>query len=162
MLLFADMTKPSETPSAAATSRPRKRSKKPTAPPDPTKPRTADIYKIVNFYLKNVRPHDKREIVGIYRQVLLMCAKGITLGQVSQAVQNYAANEFTRSCPPPQRKHIRRFMMPENIRAWAELTTTRDTSLAALAKLAEANTNTPEIPTWKVEDEPEEECTAEL
>lgn len=149
------------------------RARKPAAPPDPSKPRTADIAKIVNYYLQNVRNHDRSEYRGIFRQILLMLGKGITLAEVSQAVQNYEKDAFTQANPPQRRHHIRRFMMPERIRQWSTTTATktttatgRDQSLTALDRLTrEAIANQappPPTPIWKVEEEDEDECSTEL
>jgi len=35
------------------------------------------------FYLQNVRRHDKREYIGIYRQMLRVIDKGVTTAQMA-------------------------------------------------------------------------------
>lgn len=103
---------------------------------------------------------DKNEYVGIFKHTIGMMGKGITLGMISQAIQNYAKDEWVRTQPPMKRKHIRQFFMPENIKTWAGQTNTRsaDPSLSVLARLnadAMAQEQQP-VPVWKP-DEPEEE-----
>jgi hypothetical protein len=170
--MFA-LTAPASEPSALESTKKPKKARKPrpkkiAPPPDPNKPRTADIAKIIGYYLHNVRMQDKSEYVGIFRQILLMTQKGITLAMVSQAVQNYEKDDFTRACPQMRRHSIRKFMMPERIRQWATAanTKTSDKSLAALDRLTKeaiANqTEAPAIPVWKTETPEEDECQSEL
>lgn len=135
-------------------------------PRDPNQPSTREISRVVSFYEKNVRNDGK--VIGIFRQIQLMLNKGVTLGQISQAVQNYAKADFTRSLPEPRRHSIRKFMKPEVIRQWAGLTNANaaDKSLSTLQKLTDqaiaAQQAAPEIPTWKPEEEEEEPCQAEI
>jgi hypothetical protein len=102
-------------------------------------PTTREISKLVTFYCKNVRAHDKAEMVGIIRQIQLMLNKGVTMEDISAAIQNYAADEFTRNSHEAHRHHIRKFMMPEKIRQWKiapkRTKTTTDPSLVALERL---------------------------
>jgi hypothetical protein len=155
-------------PKAKKVRTPRAKTPRVPKPDDPTKPRTADIAKIVKYYLEHVRMHDKGEYVGIFRQVLLMCQKGITMAMISQAVQNYENDKFTQSCVPQRRHHIRKFMMPERIRQWASTVNTQasDKSLATLDRLTKEaianNAPAPAMPTWKPEAEEEDECLSEL
>jgi len=62
------------------------------------------------FYLQNVRRHDKREYLGIYRQMLRVIDKGVTTAQMAQAARNYAESEFVKAIPDLRRHHIRRFL----------------------------------------------------
>jgi len=70
------------------------------------------------FYLQNVRRHDKREYIGIYRQMLRVIDKGVTTAQMAQAARNYAESEFVKAIPDLRRHHIRRFFVAEHIRRW--------------------------------------------
>lgn len=103
---------------------------------------------------------DKSEYVGIHKQTLLMMEKGITLSDVSLALQNYAASEYIQSLPPQRRQHIRRFFKPENIRTWAthpDVIQNKDHGLATLARLDAIAPAPPPMPVWKVEPDEDEE-----
>jgi hypothetical protein len=134
---------------------------------EPYVPTTREISKLVTFYLKNVRAHDKSEMVGIIRQIQLMVKKGITMEDISLAMQNYASDDFTKNNHPALRHHIRKFMMPEKIRMWknppkrqatfAEKQRATDPSLSRLDAL-EAKAPAPvtvAVPTRVLYDDPD-------
>ncbi len=86
----------------------------------PSRWATRELSRIVTFYLQNVRRHDKREYIGIYRQMLRVIDKGVTTAQMAQAARNYAESEFVKAIPELRRHHIRRFFVAERIRRWAQ------------------------------------------
>ena len=106
----------------------------------PAKPSTRDLSRIVSFYLRNVRKHDKGEYIGVCRQMLLMTEKRVTAAQMAQAARNYAKSEFVKSIPQARRHHICRFFTRERIRQWAvhQENAQQDRSLVALDHLTRA------------------------
>jgi hypothetical protein len=103
-------------------------------------PRTRELSRIVSFYLRHVRRHDRSAYVGIYRQMLLMIEKGVTAAQMAQAARNYAKSDFVKSIPGVRRHHICRFFTRERIKQWAvhHENAQRDRSIVALDHLARA------------------------
>ena len=106
----------------------------------PTHPRTRELSRIVSFYLRHVRRHDRSAYVGIYRQMLLMIEKGVTAAQMAQAARNYAKSDFVKSIPAVRRHHICRFFTQERIKQWAVHyeNAQRDRSIVALDHFARA------------------------
>lgn len=97
----------------------------------------SEIANLVRFYNEHVRRHDKSEMRGIFRQVKLMTQKGVTLAQISQAMQAYAKDPWTRGLPEYRRHHIRTFMMPERIRQYAAPRVSSDPSFDRMAAMTE-------------------------
>lgn len=81
---------------------------------------TKDIFKLVRFYVENIREHDQRELHGIYRQIQNLEAKGITLADIHLAMKCASENEFIRNLPMMQRPSIRRFCSEIKIKQWIE------------------------------------------
>ena len=106
---------------------------------------TREASKLVTYYCKTIRAHDKHELLGVYRLIIGLHAKGFALAQISQAMQNYIADPFVRTQEQRQRHQIRTFMMPEKIKRWATVHVIADPSLAALDKLNHAYIPTLEV-----------------
>jgi hypothetical protein len=107
----------------------------------PGLPTTREISRLVSYYNKNIRLHSKNEQVGIFRQIMLMVKKGtVTMSDISQAMQNYAADEWVKSCHQTQRHHIRKFMMAEKIQQWLQPKPSKpvDAALGRLEALAQS------------------------
>lgn len=84
-------------------------------------PKTSEISKIVTYYLTNVRPHPREEMVGVYRNIQNLVRKGkATMSDLSKAVQNYANDPWVQSRDKRLRMHIRSFFTAENILLWKE------------------------------------------
>ena len=112
--------------------------KKQLAPADVT---TREISKLFTFYNKNVRQHSKDEMLGLFRNEQRMLKRGkVTMMDMSQAVQNYAKDDWVKRCDQRRRCHIRTFFTEEKILQWREpvkSTKPADPTLAALDRLAE-------------------------
>lgn len=98
--------------------KPRKpRAKKPPKPPLQSDAiQTRDIARLLQYYEMNIRNDGK--ILGIFRQVQRLVAKGITLSQISQAMQKYAADPWVKGQDERRRMPVRGFMTVNYIRKW--------------------------------------------
>ena len=126
---------------------------------------TREISKLVNYYLKNVRLHSVQERQGVIKNIqrILEGKPGrepISPQDIADALKNYANDEFTKSLPQQQRKHIRSFFTYENLLVWrrpaVRKPVRRDNSLNALEQLETVMKprSLPQPPS--VEEEPEE------
>jgi hypothetical protein len=101
-----------------------------------------NIAKLVRWYLKHIRPHAESEMQGIFRQIYRMTQKGVSLAQISRAIQNYAADDWVKRCDPRSRHHIGKFMTATKITQWQTPVKKPEAapveaSLAALDRMAE-------------------------
>jgi hypothetical protein len=98
---------------------------------------TRDISKLVKFYNEQIRPHSQAEQLGIFRTIQRLLAKGLTMAQMSRALQNYAADDYVKASDPRLRMNIRSFFSEAIIKLWQEPVRRKalDSSLAVLDQL---------------------------
>ena len=120
---------------------------------------TREISKLVAFYNEQIRPHGKQEQLGIFRNIQRLIGKGISMAQMSRALQNYAADEYVRASDPRLRMNIRSFFSESVIKLWQEPIRRKplDGSLAVLDQLeAQQILPAPRRTLIRFEDEPED------